>query len=190
MAPQPAQTNQMERPLSVCHFTASPTGSSNITTGIALNDISASHSPDIDAMGAILFTCPSTRLTVQHWLDDDEYASEDDYEGVMCPACSRVHFVNRDGRVLGGDGDHWTIHGREFVNCNCSYGCPCQFDGLPTSWFLPSGVGMLIEKGHHGSTPTACTRRRSVISVIAVHISAPHRCLRSFTAPCLLLSRF
>ena len=26
----------------------------------------------------------------------------------------------------------WTIKGREFVNCNCSYGCPCQFDGLPT----------------------------------------------------------
>src|SRR6266446_2742042 len=26
----------------------------------------------------------------------------------------------------------WTIKGREFVNCNCSYGCPCQFNGLPT----------------------------------------------------------
>ena len=25
---------------------------------------------------------------------------------------------------------NWTIHGREFVNCNCSYGCPCQFNGL------------------------------------------------------------
>jgi hypothetical protein len=26
----------------------------------------------------------------------------------------------------------WSIKGREFVNCNCSYGCPCQFNGLPT----------------------------------------------------------
>jgi Uncharacterized conserved protein len=21
----------------------------------------------------------------------------------------------------------WEIEGRELVNCNCSYGCPCQF---------------------------------------------------------------
>jgi hypothetical protein len=55
-------------------------------------------------MGAILFTCPSTRFTVQHWLDDDERASEeDDYEGIVCPACTRVHFINRAGKVLGGD---------------------------------------------------------------------------------------
>ena len=68
------------------------TGSSKITTGIALNDIPASH--------------PSTRLTVQHWLDDDdERASDDDYKGITCTACSRVHFVNRKGRVLGDDED-------------------------------------------------------------------------------------
>jgi len=32
-------------------------------------------------MAAFLFTCPITRMKVQHWLDDDEDASEDDYEG-------------------------------------------------------------------------------------------------------------
>jgi hypothetical protein len=47
---------------------------------------------------------------------------------------------------------NWTIHGREFVNCNCSYGCPCQFDGPPTYGFCQAVAGMLIEKGHHGST--------------------------------------
>ena len=26
----------------------------------------------------------------------------------------------------------WEIKGREFGNCNCSYGCPCQFNALPT----------------------------------------------------------
>jgi hypothetical protein len=56
-------------------------------------------------VGAILFPCPSARFTVQHWLDDDERASEDDYKEVTCPACSRVHFVNREGKVLGGDAD-------------------------------------------------------------------------------------
>ena len=46
----------------------------------------------------------------------------------------------------------WTIHGREFVNCNCSYGCPCQFDGPPTHGHCLAVAGMQIEKGYHGST--------------------------------------
>ena len=37
-------------------------------------------------MAALLFTCPITQMKVQHWLDDDEDASEDDYEGVTTPA--------------------------------------------------------------------------------------------------------
>ena len=47
---------------------------------------------------------------------------------------------------------NWTIHGREFVNCNCSYGCPCQFNGLPTHGHCQAVAGMQIEQGHHGDT--------------------------------------
>jgi hypothetical protein len=47
---------------------------------------------------------------------------------------------------------NWTIHGREFVNCNCSYGCPCQFNGLPTHGHCQAVAGMEIEQGHHGTT--------------------------------------
>src|SRR5262245_29126848 len=47
---------------------------------------------------------------------------------------------------------NWTIHGREFVNCNCSYGCPCQFNGLPTHGHCRAVAGMEIEQGHHGGT--------------------------------------
>ena len=32
-------------------------------------------------------------------------------------------------------GVQWTIAGPEFVNCNCAYGCPCRFNGLPTQVF-------------------------------------------------------
>src|SRR5260221_14362072 len=46
----------------------------------------------------------------------------------------------------------WTIKGREFVNCNCSYGCPCQFNGLPTHGDCQAVGGFEIERGHHGST--------------------------------------
>jgi hypothetical protein len=42
-------------------------------------------------MAALLFTCPNTQMKAQHWLDDDEHASEDDYEGITCHACAGVH---------------------------------------------------------------------------------------------------
>jgi len=46
----------------------------------------------------------------------------------------------------------WTIKGHEFVNCNCSYGCPCQFNGLPTHGHCQAVGGYEIEQGQHGST--------------------------------------
>ena len=47
---------------------------------------------------------------------------------------------------------NWTIDGRQFVNCNCSYGCPCQFNGLPTHGHCQAVAGMEIDRGHHGET--------------------------------------
>ena len=46
----------------------------------------------------------------------------------------------------------WSIKGREFVNCNCSYGCPCQFNGLPTHGHCQAVGGFEIDQGQHGST--------------------------------------
>ena len=46
----------------------------------------------------------------------------------------------------------WTIRAREFANCNCSYGCPCQFNGLPTHGHCRAVVGFEIDSGHHGTT--------------------------------------
>lgn len=47
---------------------------------------------------------------------------------------------------------NWTLHGREFANCNCNYGCPCQFNALPTHGNCCAVVGMQIDRGHHGKT--------------------------------------
>ena len=44
----------------------------------------------------------------------------------------------------------WVINGREFANCNCSYGCPCQFNALPTHGWCEAAGGFLIETGHFG----------------------------------------
>jgi hypothetical protein len=46
----------------------------------------------------------------------------------------------------------WTIRAREFANCNCSYGCPCQFNDLPTHGHCRAVVGFSIDSGHHGTT--------------------------------------
>jgi hypothetical protein len=43
-------------------------------------------------------------MVVQHWLDGGDEVTEDDYEGVDCPACAQVHFINRKtGKVLGSE---------------------------------------------------------------------------------------
>ena len=47
----------------------------------------------------------------------------------------------------------WAIHGKEFANCNCSYGCPCQFNAAPTYGKCWAVVGIQIDKGYHAGTP-------------------------------------
>lgn len=46
----------------------------------------------------------------------------------------------------------WSIKAREFVNCNCAYGCPCQFNALPTHGHCQAVTAMQIDEGIHGST--------------------------------------
>ncbi len=44
----------------------------------------------------------------------------------------------------------WTIDGIEFGNCNCVYGCPCQFEDLPTGGHCRGFEVVRIDHGHHG----------------------------------------
>lgn len=44
----------------------------------------------------------------------------------------------------------WEIQGTELINCNCSYGCPCQFNALPTKGFCEAIGAIAIDKGHYG----------------------------------------
>ncbi len=44
----------------------------------------------------------------------------------------------------------WEIQGSELINCNCSYGCPCQFNALPTKGFCEAMGAISIDKGHFG----------------------------------------
>lgn len=46
----------------------------------------------------------------------------------------------------------WLIEGMSFGNCNCDYGCPCQFESLPTGGSCRGFEVFEIDKGHFGST--------------------------------------
>ncbi|MDE2474575.1 MAG: DUF1326 domain-containing protein, partial [Alphaproteobacteria bacterium] len=46
----------------------------------------------------------------------------------------------------------WHIRALECSNCNCSYGCPCQFSGLPTHGDCRAVVAFQIKTGQHGTT--------------------------------------
>src|SRR3546814_3890595 len=45
---------------------------------------------------------------------------------------------------------YWRLKGREFANCNCEYGCNCQFGGLPDKGHCQAVFGMAIDEGSHG----------------------------------------
>ena len=44
----------------------------------------------------------------------------------------------------------WELQATEFVNCNCDYGCPCQFNALPTYGDCKAIAAYQIDKGHFG----------------------------------------
>jgi hypothetical protein len=44
----------------------------------------------------------------------------------------------------------WVVKGTEFANCNCAYGCPCQFNALPDKGFCEAVAGYQIDEGHFG----------------------------------------
>ncbi len=44
----------------------------------------------------------------------------------------------------------WSIKGPHFANCNCDYGCPCQFNALPTDGTCRAVVAWRIDEGYCG----------------------------------------
>jgi hypothetical protein len=47
----------------------------------------------------------------------------------------------------------WRIVGEEVASCNCAWGCPCQFNSLPTHGMCEALSALDIETGHFGDTP-------------------------------------
>lgn len=47
----------------------------------------------------------------------------------------------------------WRIAADEVATCNCAWGCPCQFNALPTTGRCEALVAARIRDGHFGDTP-------------------------------------
>ena len=46
----------------------------------------------------------------------------------------------------------WHLEGEWMKNCSCAFGCPCDFNALPTEGYCKGMVGMRITKGHFDKT--------------------------------------
>jgi hypothetical protein len=46
----------------------------------------------------------------------------------------------------------WSLRGPQYANCNCAWGCPCQFNALPTYGDCHALVAMRIDRGRFGET--------------------------------------
>jgi hypothetical protein len=65
----------------------------------------------------------------------------------------------------------WEMQGVEFVNCNCAWGCPCQFNSLPTYGNCRAAGFVQIEKGHFGNVPLDGLRWGAVLEwPAAIHM--------------------
>ena len=58
----------------------------------------------------------------------------------------------------------WEMQGVEYVNCNCAWGCPCQYNSLPTHGDCRAAGFVQIEKGHFGNVPLDGLRWGAVLA--------------------------
>src|SRR5215471_6094698 len=58
----------------------------------------------------------------------------------------------------------WHLAGEEIGSCNCAWGCPCQFNALPTTGRCEGLIAYLIHDGHFGDTPLGGVRYAQIMS--------------------------
>jgi len=54
-------------------------------------------------MATLLYRCPIAKMNVRGWVaDDPTERSGQGYQGIVCEACTRVHFINpKTAKLLG-----------------------------------------------------------------------------------------
>ena len=49
----------------------------------------------------------------------------------------------------------WRIRGPSLTSCNCDFGCPCQFNALPTHGHCRAAMVIQVNQGHFGDVDLA-----------------------------------
>jgi hypothetical protein len=62
----------------------------------------------------------------------------------------------------------WRLEGEWIKNCNCAFGCPCDFNAKPTEGDCKGFLGMRIAKGHFNGT-----RLDGLSFFVTVHFPGP-----------------
>lgn len=57
----------------------------------------------------------------------------------------------------------WEFKATELSACNCAYGCPCQFNALPSYGHCEAMVGLQFHAGHFGETSLAGLRAVAIM---------------------------
>lgn len=86
-----------------CAVTAIARGAPQMTSQLATNQFCHSKLKPSCAMAHFVIRCPRTSSNVQVWVSEStSIPKTDEYEGVICPACTRLHFVHKlSGKLLG-----------------------------------------------------------------------------------------
>ena len=58
----------------------------------------------------------------------------------------------------------WSLKGDELGHCNCDWGCPCQFNALPTHGSCDAVIGFQVDEGRYGDVSLDGVRFASIVS--------------------------
>ena len=56
------------------------------------------------------------------------------------------------------------VEGLQFGSCSCAYGCPCQFEALPTHGYCEGYEAVRVDKGHFGDIDLSGTLIAAIYS--------------------------
>src|SRR5438128_8475308 len=59
---------------------------------------------------------------------------------------------------------HWRISGEQFTSCMCAWGCPCQFNAVPTHGRCEGLESFQIQEGYFGNTRLDGARFALIVS--------------------------
>jgi hypothetical protein len=61
--------------------------------------------------------------------------------------------------------DRWMIRGTEFENCNCAWGCPCQFGAKSTQGHCEAFMAGHIEEGTFNDTNQQLRGKKGMLAI-------------------------